>query len=181
MSSLKEMFFIFLRIGALTLGGGYVMVPIMEDEIVHKRKWITEKDFIDILAVAQSFPGAIAINTSIYVGYKLKRYKGAIVACLGLILPPMVIISGAAALIIRFGNVPLVQNLFKGVRPAVAGLIAAAVLRLSKKLDKNLFNIVLAISAFIIVALLNVHPIGVIAISGLIGYATMRWVKGENK
>jgi len=181
MSNLREMFFIFLRIGALTLGGGYVMVPIMEDEIVHKRKWIDEKEFIDILAVAQSFPGAIAINTSIYVGYKLKKHVGAIVACLGLIIPPLVIISGAAALILEYGQEPLVQSLFKGIRPAVAGLIAAAVLRLSKNLDKNVFNGILAVASFVIVGIVGLHPVAVIVSSGCIGYAMMRWVKGDEK
>ena len=179
MSSLREMFFIFLRIGALTLGGGYVMVPIMEDEIVHKRHWIDEKEFIDILAVAQSFPGAIAINTSIYVGYKLKKHIGALVACMGLIIPPLVIISGAAALILKYGQLDMVQSLFKGIRPAVAGLIAAAVLRLSKSLDKNIFNAVLALLAFIVVGIVGVHPIVVILSAGFIGYAMMRWIKGE--
>lgn len=181
MTSLKEMFLIFLRIGSLTLGGGYVMVPIMEDEIVHKRHWIDEKEFIDILAVAQSFPGALAINTSIYVGYKLRKHVGAVVACLGLVLPPLVIISGAAALILKYGQVPMVQNLFKGIRPAVAGLIAAAVLRLSRNLDKNIFNGVMALAAFIIVGILGVHPIGVIVGAGFIGYAMMRWIWGEEK
>ncbi len=179
MSSLREMFFIFLRIGALTLGGGYVMVPIMEDEIVHKRHWIDEKEFIDILAVAQSFPGALAINTSIYVGYKLRKHVGAVVACLGLILPPLFIISGAAALILKYGQVPMVQNVFKGIRPAVAGLIGAAVLRLSRSLDKNIFNGVMALAAFVVVGIVGIHPIGVIISSGFIGYAMMRWIRGE--
>jgi len=181
MTSLWDMFFIFLRIGALTLGGGYVMIPIMEDEIVHKRKWINEAEFIDILAIAQSFPGAIAINTSIYVGFKLRRYKGAIVGCLGLVLPPLFIISGAAALLMNYGQLPVVQKIFRGVRPAVAGLIAAAVLRLSKGVDRTVFNGILALGAFIIVALLGIHPIGVILTSGFIGYAVMRWAKGESK
>lgn len=157
------------------------MVPIMEDEIVHKRQWIDEKEFIDILAVAQSFPGAIAINTSIYVGYKLKKHIGAVVACLGLIIPPLVIISGAAALILKYGQLDVIQSLFKGIRPAVAGLIAAAVLRLSKSLDKNVFNGVMAIAAFLIVGVVGLHPIAVIISSGFIGYAMMRWIKGEEE
>ncbi len=181
MSTLTEMFLIFFKIGALTLGGGYVMIPIMEDEIVHKRKWISEKDFIDILAVAQSFPGAIAINTSIYVGYKMRRHVGAITACLGLILPPFFIISSAAALILSYGELPVVKKVFMGIRPAVAGLIAAAVVRLSSKLDRNVFNITLGILAFLLVSFLGVHPIGVIIGSGLIGYGTIRWIAGEGK
>lgn len=179
MSSLKEMFLIFLRIGALTLGGGYVMIPIMEDEIVHKRKWIDEKEFIDILAVAQSFPGAIAINTSIYVGYKLRKHRGAVVACLGLVLPPLFIISGAAALILKYGENTVTQRLFMGIRPAVAGLIAAAVIRLSGSLERNKFNGLMAVASFIIVAILGFHPIAVIIGSAFIGYALMRWIKGD--
>ncbi|GKT34244.1 Chromate transporter like protein, partial [Aduncisulcus paluster] len=130
---------------------------------------------------AQSFPGALAINTSIYVGYKLRKHIGALVACLGLILPPLVIISGAAALILQYGQVGLVKSLFMGVRPAVAGLIAAAVLRLASKLDKNIFNGVMAVLAFIFVAIVGVHPIGVIIASGLTGYAVMRWIRGEKE
>lgn len=169
MTNLKEMFMIFLKIGSLTLGGGYVMVPIMEDEIVHKRGWIEEREFIDILAIAQSFPGAIAINTSIYVGYKMYGLLGAVIACMGLIIPPMFIISGAAALILKYGQHQTVQNVFMGVRPAVAGLIAAAVLRLSKSLNRNIFNFVMVIIAFVIVAILGIHPIFMIISSGLVG------------
>ncbi len=138
-----------------------------------------KKEFIDILAVAQSFPGALAINTSIYVGYKLRKHVGAVVACLGLILPPLFIISGAAALILKYGQVPMVQNVFKGIRPAVAGLIGAAVLRLSRSLDKNIFNGVMALAAFVVVGIVGIHPIGVIISSGFIGYAMMRWIRGE--
>jgi len=179
MSSLREMFLIFLRIGALTLGGGYVMIPIMEDEIVHKRQWIDEKEFIDILAVAQSFPGAIAINTSIYVGYKMRKHVGAVVACLGLILPPLFIISGAAALILKYGENAMTQKIFMGIRPAVAGLITAAVIRLSKSLERNKFNGFLAVVSFVLVALLNFHPIAIITGSACVGYGLMRWVRGE--
>jgi chromate transporter len=181
MSTLREMFFIFFRIGALTLGGGYVMIPIMEDEIVHKRKWITEKDFIDILAIAQSFPGAIAINTSIYVGYKIKRHRGALTACLGLILPPFLIISSAAALILSYGDHPFVKQIFMGVRPAVAGLIAAAVVRLSNKLERSTFNLVMGMAAFVAVAVLEFHPIAVILASGGVGYMTMRGMAGDDE
>lgn len=180
MASLWEMFLIFLRIGSLTLGGGYVMIPIMEDEIVHKRGWIDEKEFIDILAVAQSFPGAIAINTSIYVGFKLRRLKGAIIASLGLILPPMVIISAAAALIIQYGQTDVAERVFKGIRPAVAGLITAAVFRLSRGVDRNLFNGVVVLLAFISVAFWGIHPIFVIVGSGTAGYLAMKHLEGRH-
>ncbi len=179
MSTLREMFFIFFRIGALTLGGGYVMIPIMEDEIVHKRKWITEKDFINILAIAQSFPGAIAINTSIYVGYKIRKHRGALTACLGLILPPFLIISSAAALILSYGEHPVVKQIFMGVRPAVAGLIAAAVVRLSSKLEHSAFNIVMGLAAFGAISILGFHPISIILVSGCLGYVTMRKMAGD--
>ncbi len=167
--SLKELFLLFFKIGGMTLGGGYVMMPLMQDEIVENRAWISSEDFIDILAVAQSFPGALAVNVAIYVGYKLRGKKGAFATCLGVILPPFLIILIASAFLLKYRDMKIIQGFFSGVRPAVTALIAVAVIKLSKNVDKNFITLVIAIASFVAIAIIKIHPAFVIIASGVFG------------
>ncbi len=179
MVSIKELFLLFFKIGGMTLGGGYVMMPIMQEEIVDKRKWIDSDEFIDILAVAQSFPGALAVNAAIYVGYKLRGKRGAFSSCLGVILPPFFIILLASAFLLKYRENKIVRGFFFGVRPAVSALIVVAVIRLSKNLEKTWFSLLLVAVAFLLVAFLRVHPAFVIIASGSIGIIFLRKRKEE--
>ena len=120
-----ESFGIFFKIGAFTIGGGYAMVPLIENEIVTKRKWIAQDDFIDLLAISQSAPGILAVNISIFIGYKLRGIRGSIVTALGTILPSFIIILTIALFFHNFKDNPIVERIFKGIRPAVVALIAA--------------------------------------------------------
>ncbi len=167
--SLKELFLLFFKIGGMTFGGGYVMMPIMQEEIVDNRGWISSEDFIDILAVAQSFPGALAVNAAIYVGYKLRGKKGAFASCAGVILPPFLIILVASAFLLKFRQSKILQGFFSGVRPAVTAIILAAVVKLSKNIDLNFISIIVAIVAFVGVAIFKIHPAFVIIASGTFG------------
>ena len=117
-----ESFGIFFKIGAFTIGGGYAMVPLIENEIVTKRKWIAQDDFIDLLAISQSAPGILAVNISIFIGYKLRGIRGSIVTALGTILPSFIIILAIALFFHNFKDNPIVERIFKGIRPAVVAL-----------------------------------------------------------
>ena len=114
-----EAFSIFFKIGAFTIGGGYAMVPLIEDEIVTKRRWIAKEDFIDLLAIAQSAPGILAVNISIFIGYRLRGIRGSIVTALGTILPSFLIILAIALFFHNFKDNVYVERIFKGIRPAV--------------------------------------------------------------
>ena len=111
-----ESFGIFFKIGAFTIGGGYAMVPLIENEIVTKRKWIAQEDFIDLLAISQSAPGILAVNISIFIGYKLRGIRGSIVTALGTILPSFIIILAIALFFHSFKDNPIVERIFKGIR-----------------------------------------------------------------
>ena len=118
----------FLKIGAFTFGGGYAMIPLIEQEVITRRRWIDPEEFYDLLTIAQSAPGPISLNTAVFVGYKLKGYIGAAAALSGIVLPPFVIILLVAAFFADIRNNPVVDAAFKGMRPAVTALIIAPVI-----------------------------------------------------
>ncbi|MDF2545304.1 MAG: chromate transporter [Anaerosolibacter sp.] len=174
MKNMFKMFMIFFKIGAFTLGGGYAMIPLIEEEIVEKNKWIDPEEFIDIIALSQTIPGALAINSSTYIGYRLFGFPGAVVGCLGTIMPSVIIILLVATFFIQFRSLPLIESIFRGIRPAVVALILLAVMKLGKPLPKNAVNLVWVIGVALAITLLNVHPIMVIVMSGIAGYMLFR-------
>ena len=135
-----EAFGIFFKIGAFTIGGGYAMVPLIENEIVTKRNWISKDDFIDLLAIAQSAPGILAVNISIFIGYKLRGIRGSLVTALGTVLPSFVIILAIAMFFHNFKDNPIVERIFKGIRPAVVALIAAPTFSMAKSAKVNRYT-----------------------------------------
>ena len=136
-----EAFGIFFKIGAFTIGGGYAMVPLIENEIVTKRNWISKDDFIDLLAIAQSAPGILAVNISIFIGYKLRGIRGSLVTALGTVLPSFVIILAIAMFFHNFKDNPIVERIFKGIRPAVVALIAAPTFSMAKSAKVNRYTL----------------------------------------
>lgn len=166
-----KLFMIFFRVGAFTFGGGYAMVPIIQKEIVEKEGLIDSEDFLDIIAVAQSLPGAIAVNTSVFVGYKLVGMLGAAAALLGTVLPSLIVIIILAIFYNQIKDLASVQMFFQGVRPAIVALIFMSAIKLSKSIKKVYFNYAMMFFAFIGIIFLNIHPIFVIigcAIAGLL-------------
>ena len=146
-----EAFGIFFKIGAFTIGGGYAMVPLIENEIVTKRNWISKDDFIDLLAIAQSAPGILAVNISIFIGYKLRGIRGSLVTALGTVLPSFVIILAIAMFFHNFKDNPIVERIFKGIRPAVVALIAAPTFSMAKSAKVNRYTLwIPVVSALII-------------------------------
>ena len=119
-----DAFSTFFKIGLFTIGGGYAMVPLIEEEVVNKKKWLNQEDFIDLLAVSQSAPGVFAVNFSIFIGYKLRKFPGALSLALGAILPSFLIILSIVLFFHQFKEYEAVENIFKGIRPAVVALIA---------------------------------------------------------
>ena len=128
MQRLTTIFVSFLKIGMFTFGGGYAMLPLIERELITKRKWIEQKEFLDLLTLAQSVPGPIAVNTAVFVGYKVRGLRGAAAALLGTVTPSFVIILAIAIFFAGIRQNPVVDAAFKGMRPAVVALIASAAL-----------------------------------------------------
>lgn len=127
-----EIFWTFLKIGAFTLGGGYAMIPLIQGEVVDKKHWIAEDEFLNMLALAQSAPGIMAVNSAIFIGYKMRGWKGVVAAVLGSVLPSFVIILLLATVFVRYRSLPQVEAVFKGIRPAVVALIAAPLYKMAK-------------------------------------------------
>lgn len=170
MKKYLELFMIFFRIGAFTFGGGYAMIPLIEEEVSTKNKWLTDDEFLDALAIAQSLPGAVAINMSTYVGYRIYGIRGAAICCLGIIMPSFLIILSLAGFLIKYKDNQVLINVFRGVRPAIVALIVLSVIKLQKNLEKNLFNMMVFLVGFIMLIIFNIHPITLIVLSGLLGY-----------
>lgn len=160
----------FFKIGLFTIGGGYAMVPLIEEEIVNKKQWIAKEDFIDLLAIAQSVPGVFAVNLSIFIGYKLRKFPGALAMALGTILPSFLIILGIALFFQRFKEYEAVENIFKGIRPAVVALIAAPTFGMAKSAKINKYNVWIPIVSALLIWLLGVSPVYIIALAGIGGF-----------
>ena len=153
LKKLGELFLAFAKVGLMTFGGGYAMLPMFQREIAEKRGWATEAELTDYYAVSQCTPGPIAVNTATFVGYKLCGIPGGIAATLGLVFPSLVIITLIAAFLSNFADLPLVKNAFAGIRVVVCVLILNAVVKMGKQTVKDfpawiIFLAVLALAVF---------------------------------
>ncbi len=172
-----DSFSTFFRIGAFTIGGGYAMIPLIESEVVERHKWVKREEFLDIIAIAQSCPGVFAINMSVFIGYRLRKLPGALCAALGTALPSFVIILLIAMFFANFQNNPVVESIFKGIRPAVVALIAAPTFSLAKSAHITLVNCWIPIVSAIAIWLMGVNPIVIILIAALGGFLYGKLVK----
>ena len=170
MNIYRDCFTTFFKIGLFTIGGGYAMIPIIESEVVDKNKWVTKEEFLDLIAIAQSYPGVFAINISIFIGYKLRKIKGAIVTALGTALPSFLIILLIAMFFHRFQDNPIVAAIFRGIRPAVVALIAVPTFNLAKSAKITWATCWIPIAGALAIWLMGVSPILVILIAALGGY-----------
>ena len=183
---MKKIFMLFLafaKIGAVTFGGGYAMLPILQRDIVAKHKWATEDELLDYFAIGQCTPGVIAVNTATFVGYKQKGVLGAIFATLGVVFPSVVIITIITAFVKNYAEIPMVIYAFNGIRICVCVLILNAILKLAKSslIDKwtyAIFAAVLAISLFF-----DISAAILVIVAGFIGFMVKRFtsVKGEKQ
>ena len=165
-----ESFITFAKIGAFTLGGGYAMLPLIEREVVDKKKWIDSKEFLDLVAVAQTCPGVFAVNISIFIGYKLKKIPGAICVTLGSILPSFLIILLIALFFHQFKDNVIIERIFKGIRPAVVALIAVPTFKMAKDAKITRYTVLIPIVSAFLIWQLGVSPVYIILLAGLGGY-----------
>ncbi|MBQ6302081.1 MAG: chromate transporter [Bacteroidales bacterium] len=163
MVSLWRIFCVFAKIGAFTIGGGYAMIPIIRDELV-KRGWLTDEEIPDIIALAQSAPGVLAVNMSIFAGYKMRGTKGSIAATLGSILPSFLTILLIAMLFAGYKDNPVVVRIFKGIRPVVVSLIIVPMINMAKKGNKTWWAWLISAVTLVAVAFLGFSPIWILLV-----------------
>jgi chromate transporter len=180
-ATLASIFWSFFKIGAFTFGGGWAMIPLIRKELVAKKGWLQDSEFVDLLAVAQSAPGPIAINTSVITGYKMRKLPGALVAALGSSFPSFLVILAFATFLLKFRSSSAVEAVFKGMRPAIFGLLVSAVLQVGKTSVKTRTDAALALAAGILLLALKVSPIAVVAIAAVAGVALGRFSKENPK
>lgn len=169
MKKLLELFWAFARVGALTFGGGYAMLPIIQREVAEKKGWATEEELMDYYAIGQCTPGVIAVNTATFVGQKIAGTVGGIVATLGVIFPSMVIITLIAALVNNFADLAAVKNAFAGVRVCVCVLILNAVVKLWKKAVTDRVTLVIFLVVFAGSIFLDLSPVVFVLLAGTAG------------
>ena len=162
-SSMLEAFKTFFKIGIVTFGGGYAMIPMIEQEVVDKHHWVKKEELLDLIAIAQSCPGVFAINISTFIGYKLNKRKGALCATLGAALPSFIII--------------LLIAMFRGIRPAVVALIAVPTFRLAQSAKITLTNCWIPIACALAIWALGVSPIIIIVVAAVAGYVYGQFIK----
>ena len=180
MASYWKILWVFAKIGAFTIGGGYAMIPLIQNEIV-RRGWLEEKDFPDIIALAQSAPGLLAVNISIFAGYRMRGVRGSIVATLGSILPSFLIILLIAMAFSGFQDDPTVRRIFQGIRPVVVALIVVPMLQMAKKANRNILAWAVSLVAMVLVAFLKVSPIYILVIVAVVSYTVAKYRESTRK
>ena len=181
MSIYWEIFKVFFRMGAVTFGGGYAMLPILQREVVETRGWCTSEELTDYYAIGQCTPGIIAVNTATFIGFKLKGVRGGILATYALVLPSFIIIGIIAALLQNFADYAIVQNAFAGIRVAVTVLILNAVVKLLKSSVVDKLTLCIFLAVFLLAAVLDVSPVLFVLAAGLLGIAVRVWKGAEGK
>jgi len=146
----------------LTFGGGYAMLPLIEQEVVHKQQWLNTEEYTEMLSLVQTAPGPISINSAVFIGYKLHRWKGALSCLLGVILPSFIIILLIAVAFTEINSNPIVERIFKGIRPAVVALIAVPVIRMIQREKLHWTSGLIALLSIILVWLLGYSPVWVV-------------------
>lgn len=164
-----DIFLTFCRIGGLTFGGGYSMLPMLQREVVDRRGWATEQEVLDFFAIAQVLPGMIAINAAIFIGNKVRGRLGGLLAALGVAFPSLVIIVVIAAFISGFVDMPLVQHAFAGIRACVFVLIVQAIRKLAKGALVDPFSVALCLMVFLLSVFTKLNPVLFVIASGLAG------------
>ena len=184
------LFLSMLKIGCFAFGGGYAIIALLENEFISKRKWIDHDEFMDVVAIAESTPGPIAINVATYIGHKLKGFLGAVIATVGMCLPSFVIMYLVSLFYDRFMEVPLVSAAFKGIQICVVYLIASAAFKMLKKMKKTPLNIAVFSVTCIGMILCTLFDIRIssvwfILFAGILGLSVFlirkNKTKGENK
>ena len=173
MRLLLNIFWSFFKIGIFTFGGGFAMIPLIEREIIERRGWIAKEDFLELLVVAQSAPGPIALNTAVFVGYKMRGYAGAIAATLGVVVPSFTVILLVAIFFTNIRYNPVVDAAFKGMRPAVVALIVAPMINILRGM--GWWAALIALAVGVMVWHFGVSPVILLVVGALVGIAYAYW------
>jgi len=173
MKTIIQLFLTFFNIGAFTLGGGYAMLDMVEKAVVRKRKWIEKDEFWDMITIVQMLPGVFAVNTALYTGYKIKGAGGAIAACLGAIIPSIAIILFIALFFLDYKDNPVVERIFRGIRPCVVALILSPAVKMFINAKVNWKTAFLSLATVILIYFFHVSPVYIIiaTIIGSVGFA----------
>lgn len=169
MSLYWQIFYTFTKVGLFTIGGGYAMLPLIQKEVVDKKKWISEGEFVDMIAISQSVPGIISVNIAIFTGYRMKGNTGGIVATIGTILPSFLIILAIALFFRRYLDNVYIQKMFMGIRPAVVALIAVPVFTTAKSIGINRKTVVIPIASALLIWCFGVSPVYIVLAAALGG------------
>lgn len=171
---LWEIFLTFLKIGPVTFGGGYAMIPFIEREVVTKKKWIDPDDVTDVFAVAESVPGAIAINTATFIGYRIAGTLGAMVAMAGVLIPTFLIIIALSMFYLYFNSNPRMEAAFEGIRPAIVALITFAGYKIGQMAIVDKTTLIAASSTVAVLLLVPIHPALIILLGAVLGVLLMK-------
>ena len=174
MKELWNLFFAFARIGGLTFGGGYAMLPMLQKEVVEKYGWATEEELMDYYAIGQCTPGVIAVNTATFIGQKTAGTLGGIVATLGVVFPSLVIICVIAGILTNFADIPAVKSAFAGIRVCVCVLIFNAVVKLWKSAVPDKGALVLCLGVFVLSIFLDISPVYYVIVCAVAGILLTR-------
>ncbi len=170
-----SLFGVFFKIGLFTFGGGYAMIPLIQRETVAKKKWVTDEDVLEMVAIAESTPGSIAVNISTFVGYRIAGFLGAFFATVGVVLPSFAIILAVSFAIQKFSDILAVQYAFRGVRACVLALMINSLFNMYRQSPKNLISYIIMMFAFVLTAFLNVNVLLVIVCCAAVGLISS-WV-----
>lgn len=166
---LWNLFSTFFKIGLFTFGGGYAMIPLLQAELVERKKWITEEEIMDYYSIGQCTPGIIAVNVATFIGYKKKKISGALAATIGIVTPPFLIILALANIIQLYIENAYVSHTFAGIRIVVIALIADVVLKMIKKAVNDLFQGIIFILAIVTLIIFNFSPAVIVAAAVFVG------------
>ena len=169
MNILLELFIVFFKLGAFTIGGGIAMLPLLQNTLINEKKWFTKEEFMDIVAVCQSLPGVVAINMATYVGYKKKGLIGSIVSTFGVTIPSFIMILIIAKFITSLGDNGVLMGAMAGLRAAALGMVVVALIQLMPAAIKNKWALLAAIVAFVLIAILKVNTAYVILLFAVLG------------
>ena len=173
--TLWRIFFTFFKIGAFTFGGGYAMIPLIQRETVEKHGWISDDDILEVVAIAESTPGPIAINAATFIGYRVAGFLGALCATLGVALPSFVVILAISGVLRQFQHIKAVQYAFVGIRAGVLALIVKAFWGMLKKAEKSAVSYAIMLCVFAAVVFWDVSVVLLLLLCALLGLGITAW------
>lgn len=175
------LFITFFKIGAFTFGGGYAMIPLIQKEVVENKKWITDDDILEIIAIAESTPGPIAINSATFVGFRVCGFWGSFFATLGVVLPSFIIILAISFVLNEFQSITAVRYAFNGIRAGVLALLMKALWTMYKKCPKGIISYIVMAASFIITAFFDISALYVIIGCAVFGLVSSIIIARRNK